>query len=204
MQIVFLSLFFHVPDSQCIIVSCSFSVAMMKYNKDKQQHLECCIEFLALTLIPRITWQISQSLHLSLSVMWKDTAACFVSFERGWGTTFVQRFLVLVGLVRKLSLNLIYFCAKKISLSCCGTSLEMRWALGIPPFPPHWWLQLCWLTSASITDFLSCVPRCTPAVALCTAGWGMCVTSWRLNWATEEWKPKHIMQVLKSASLSTW
>lgn len=119
MQIVFLSLFFHVPGSQCIIVSCSFSVAMMKYNKDKQQHLECCIEFLALTLI-------SQSLHLSLSVMWKDTAACFVSFERGWGTTFVQRFLVLVGLVRKLSLNLIYFCAKKISLSCCGTSLEMR------------------------------------------------------------------------------
>lgn len=45
-------------------------------------------------------------------------------------------------------------------------------------------------------------PRCTLAVASCTAGWGMCVTSWPLSWATEAWKPKPTMQVLQSASLT--
>lgn len=64
--------------------------------------------------------------------------------------------------------------------------------------------------AALLFDFRQCpglcllAPRCTPAVASCTAGWGMCVTSWPLSWATEGWKPRPTMQVLESASLTSW
>lgn len=59
-----------------------------------------------------------------------------------------------------------------------------------------------WLQAVSWP--LSPAPRCTPAVASCTAGWGMCVTSWPLSWATEGWRPRPIMQVPESASLTGW